>query len=51
MLTQGGLLHLLACLQFERHRDIRNPREVARVLDAAEKQLKEYLHPDPYKRE
>ncbi|CAO1636115.1 unnamed protein product [Sympodiomycopsis kandeliae] len=35
--------------EFERNRDIRNPREIARVLDQAEKQLKGIQHPDPYK--
>lgn len=37
--------------EFERARNIRNPRELARVLEQAEKQLEENAHPDPYKRE
>ncbi|PWN90730.1 hypothetical protein FA10DRAFT_241626 [Acaromyces ingoldii] len=35
--------------EFERARNIRNPRELARVLEQAEKQLEENAHPDPYK--
>lgn len=37
--------------EFERNRNIRNPRELAKVLDEAETRLKERAHPDPYKRE
>lgn len=37
--------------EFERARNIRNPRELARVLEQAEKQLEENAHPDPYKSE
>ncbi|CAO1621215.1 unnamed protein product [Parajaminaea phylloscopi] len=35
--------------EFERNRHIRNPRELAQVLDAAEKRLADVRHPDPYK--
>ncbi|PWN20924.1 hypothetical protein BCV69DRAFT_282436 [Microstroma glucosiphilum] len=35
--------------EFERNRYIRNPRELARVLEAAEERLKDIAHPDPYK--
>lgn len=37
--------------QFERNRHIANPRELAKVLQAAEEALTERRHPDPYKRE
>lgn len=37
--------------QFERNRHIRNPRELAQVLQAAEARLADNIHPDPYKRE
>lgn len=45
------LPHPAGPLQFERNRYIRNPRELARVLEAAEERLKDIAHPDPYKRE
>ncbi|PWN97466.1 hypothetical protein FA09DRAFT_288140, partial [Tilletiopsis washingtonensis] len=35
--------------EFERQRNIRNPRELARVLAQAEAHLKANAHPDPYK--
>ncbi|PWN33379.1 uncharacterized protein FA14DRAFT_190534 [Meira miltonrushii] len=35
--------------QFERNRHIANPRELAKVLQAAEEALTERRHPDPYK--
>lgn len=35
--------------EFERARNIRNPRELARVLAQAEAELKSTKHPDPYK--
>ncbi len=35
----------------ERNRNIRNPRELARVLQEAEENLKKVAHPDPYRRE
>lgn len=37
--------------QFERNRQIANPRELAKVLQAAEEALSQRRHPDPYKRE
>jgi NADH dehydrogenase (ubiquinone) 1 beta subcomplex subunit 9 len=37
--------------EFERNRHIANPRELGRVLQQAEAQLKLTGHPDPYKRE
>lgn len=37
--------------QFEHNRHIANPRELAKVLQAAEEALTERRHPDPYKRE
>lgn len=37
--------------QFERNRHIANPRELAKVLQAAEEALTDRRHPDPYKRE
>ncbi|PWN39633.1 hypothetical protein IE81DRAFT_15178 [Ceraceosorus guamensis] len=36
--------------EFERARHIRNPRELASVLEKAEKDLLSRAHPDPYKR-
>ncbi|KDN43766.1 hypothetical protein K437DRAFT_225447 [Tilletiaria anomala UBC 951] len=35
--------------EFERNRNIRNPRELARVLQEAEENLKRISHPDPYR--
>ncbi|CAO1626870.1 unnamed protein product [Jaminaea pallidilutea] len=35
--------------EFERNRHIRNPRELAQVLQAAEARLADNIHPDPYK--
>lgn len=35
---------------FERNRNIRNPRELARVLQEAEDNLKRIAHPDPHRR-
>ena len=35
---------------FEKNRNIRNPRELARVLQEAEEQLQKIAHPDPYRR-
>jgi NADH dehydrogenase (ubiquinone) 1 beta subcomplex subunit 9 len=37
--------------EFERNRHIANPRELGRVLQQAEAELKLHGHPDPYKRE
>lgn len=37
--------------EFERNRHIANPRELGRVLQQAEAELKEHGHPDPYKSE
>lgn len=37
--------------EFERNRNIRNPRELARVLQEAEQHLQEIAHPDPHRRE
>lgn len=36
--------------EFEFHRHIRNPRELASILHRAEQQLEHRKHPDPYKR-
>lgn len=36
---------------FEKNRNIRNPRELARVLQEAEEKLQKIAHPDPYRRE
>ncbi|PWN31021.1 hypothetical protein BDZ90DRAFT_230017 [Jaminaea rosea] len=35
--------------EFERNRHIRNPRELAKVLEAAEERLASLAHPDPYR--
>ena len=37
-------------VEFERHRNVRNPRELARLFDAAEKELQKIAHPDPHRR-
>lgn len=37
--------------EFERNRHIANPRELGRILQQAEAELKLHGHPDPYKRE
>jgi NADH dehydrogenase (ubiquinone) 1 beta subcomplex subunit 9 len=37
--------------EFERNRHIANPRELGRLLQQAEEQLKAHGHPDPYKSE
>lgn len=37
--------------EFERNRQIANPRELARVLQQAEESLRARQHPDPYRRE
>lgn len=36
--------------QFEHNRHVRNPRELATILNRAEEQLASRQHPDPYKR-
>ncbi|PWZ01839.1 hypothetical protein BCV70DRAFT_215278 [Testicularia cyperi] len=36
-------------VEFERHRNVRNPRELASLFEKAEKELKRVQHPDPYK--
>lgn len=36
--------------QFERNRDVRDPRAVAALLNEAEKEVAKYSHPDPYRR-
>ncbi|GAA5850542.1 hypothetical protein JCM8547_001908 [Rhodosporidiobolus lusitaniae] len=35
--------------EFERNRNIRDPRAVAALLNEAEKQVQKYSHPDPYR--
>jgi len=35
---------------FELHRNVRNPRELANLLNKAEEKLASQKHPDPYKR-
>ncbi|WFD41567.1 hypothetical protein MPSI1_000198 [Malassezia psittaci] len=37
--------------EFEHNRNVKNPRELATVLQNAEKKLASRLHPDPYKHE
>jgi len=34
--------------EFERNRNVHDPRAVTAILEAAEKQLEENKHPDPY---
>ena len=36
--------------EFEHNRNVRNPRELAGILEAAEEKLASHQHPDPYKR-
>ena len=36
--------------EFEQHRQVRNPRELANILSQAEARLESRQHPDPYKR-
>lgn len=36
--------------EFEQHRHVRNPRELANILNQAEARLESRQHPDPYKR-
>lgn len=36
--------------EFEQHRHVRNPRELANILSQAEARLESRQHPDPYKR-
>lgn len=36
--------------EFEVNRNVRNPRELANILNRAEEQLASRQHPDPYKR-
>lgn len=36
--------------QFERNRNVRDPRAVAALLNEAEKEVQKYSHPDPYRR-
>ncbi|WFD17002.1 hypothetical protein MARU1_003049 [Malassezia arunalokei] len=35
--------------EFEQHRHVRNPRELANILSQAEARLESRQHPDPYK--
>ncbi|KAH9833694.1 uncharacterized protein C8Q71DRAFT_712299 [Rhodofomes roseus] len=37
--------------EFERNRNVHDPRELAVILQKAEADLAERLHPDPYRRE
>lgn len=36
--------------EFERHRNVRNPRELASLFQKAEKELESIAHPAPYRR-
>ncbi|SAM85464.1 related to NADH2 dehydrogenase (ubiquinone) chain CI-B22 [Ustilago bromivora] len=36
-------------VEFERHRNIRNPRELANLFEKAERELKRIQHPDPHR--
>jgi len=36
--------------QFERNRNVRDPRAVAALLNEAEKEVHKFSHPDPYRR-
>ncbi|KAI5481876.1 hypothetical protein MNV49_000153 [Pseudohyphozyma bogoriensis] len=36
-------------VQFERNRDVKDPRAVAALLNEAEKEVQRLSHPDPYK--
>ncbi|PWN50470.1 hypothetical protein IE53DRAFT_387207 [Violaceomyces palustris] len=36
-------------VEFERNRNVRNPRELARLFEQAEKRLTEKAHPDPHR--
>jgi NADH dehydrogenase (ubiquinone) 1 beta subcomplex subunit 9 len=38
-------------VQFERNRDVKDPRAVARLLQQAEETVAALEHPDPYRRE
>ncbi|KAF9111771.1 hypothetical protein BGX27_004457 [Mortierella sp. AM989] len=35
-------------MQFEANKDVRNPRQLASIVQEAERQLTELRHPDPY---
>ncbi|GAA5832485.1 hypothetical protein JCM3766R1_003095 [Sporobolomyces carnicolor] len=35
--------------QFERNRNVRDPRAVAALLNEAEREVQKYAHPDPYR--
>lgn len=37
-------------VEFERHRNVRNPRELANLFEKAERELKRTQHPDPHRR-
>lgn len=37
-------------VEFERHRNVRNPRELANLFEKAERELKRVQHPDPHRR-
>lgn len=37
-------------VEFERHRNVRNPRELANLFEKAERELKRIQHPDPHRR-
>ena len=37
-------------VEFERHRNVRNPRELANLFEKAERELKRNQHPDPHRR-
>ncbi|SOV06267.1 related to NADH2 dehydrogenase (ubiquinone) chain CI-B22 [Ustilago sp. UG-2017a] len=36
-------------VEFERHRNVRNPRELANLFEKAERELKRIQHPDPHR--
>nr|CDI55574.1 conserved hypothetical protein [Melanopsichium pennsylvanicum 4] len=36
-------------VEFERHRNVRNPRELANLFERAERELKRIQHPDPHR--
>lgn len=38
-------------IQFEKNRNVRDPRAVAALLNEAEKEVQRMAHPDPYRRE
>ncbi|EPQ27630.1 uncharacterized protein PFL1_04768 [Pseudozyma flocculosa PF-1] len=36
-------------VEFEKHRNVRNPRQLAKLFDKAEAELKQIQHPDPHR--